>query len=205
MVVVVVVVVPLEDDPQAASRPPVVARAPAPAAILRKSRLETSPALLPAGRFVTLLIPFPHFVLRHGNEPVRALSRERRRFSSLDGRGSKPVSYTHLIFTSSGLGVFGIYGAGVYGAAKGGVFGLLSILRLEGERYGIRVNAVAPMARTRMSGDDLYSEIPADWASPDLVAPVVAYFASDECQVNGELWSVGAGSVSRVFLSLIHI
>ena len=99
-----------------------------------------------------------------------------------------------IIFTSSGLGVFGIYGAGVYGAAKGGVFGLLSILRLEGERYGIRVNAVAPMARTRMSGDDLYSEIPADWASPDLVAPVVAYFASDDAgYVTGQVLRVNGG------------
>lgn len=105
-----------------------------------------------------------------------------------------------IVFTSSGIGTFGIYGAGVYGAAKGGVFGLMNVLRLEGERHGILVNGVAPMARTRMSGDDLYSEVPAEWASPDLVAPVVVYLSSDECAVNGELWSVGAGSVSRLFV-----
>lgn len=105
-----------------------------------------------------------------------------------------------IIFTSSGLGMFGIYGAGVYAAAKGGVFGLMNVLRLEGERHGILVNGVAPMARTRMSGKDLYSEVPADWASGDLVAPVVVYLASDECAVNGELWSAGAGSVNRLFV-----
>jgi NAD(P)-dependent dehydrogenase (short-subunit alcohol dehydrogenase family) len=104
-----------------------------------------------------------------------------------------------IIFTTSGLGIFGIYGAGVYAASKGGIDGLLSVLRLEGERHGIKLNAVAPMARTRMSGEDLYSALPENYVGPEYVAPVVVYFASDECTENGEIWSVGAGSVSRVF------
>lgn len=104
-----------------------------------------------------------------------------------------------IIFTTSGLGVFGIYGADVYAAAKGGIGGLLTVLALEGERHGIRVNGVAPMARTRMSGDDLYSALPDEYVGSEHVAPVVEYFAADECTVNGEVWSVGAGSVSRLF------
>ena len=100
---------------------------------------------------------------------------------------------------SSGLGVFGIYGADVYAAAKGGIGGLLTVLALEGERHGIKVNAVAPMARTRMSGDDLYSALPDEFVGSEHVAPVVEYFASDECAVTGDMWSVGAGSVSRLF------
>lgn len=104
-----------------------------------------------------------------------------------------------IIFTTSGLGVFGIYGADVYAAAKGGIGGLLTVLALEGERHGIRVNGVAPMARTRMSGDDLYSALPDEYVGAEHVAPVVEYFAADECTVNGEVWSVGAGSVSRLF------
>ncbi|GDX32399.1 short-chain dehydrogenase [Actinomycetes bacterium] len=104
-----------------------------------------------------------------------------------------------IIFTTSGLGVFGIYGADVYAAAKGGIGGLLTVLALEGERHGIRVNGVAPMARTRMSGDDLYSALPAEYVGAEHAAPVVEYFASDECAVTGEVWSVGAGSVSRLF------
>ena len=106
-----------------------------------------------------------------------------------------------IIFTTSGLGIFGIYGAGVYAAAKGGIDGLMAVLRLECEKWGIKVNAVAPMARTRMSGDDLYAALPDSAVGPEHVAPVVSYFASDECAVNGEIWSAGAGSVSRVFVA----
>jgi NAD(P)-dependent dehydrogenase (short-subunit alcohol dehydrogenase family) len=104
-----------------------------------------------------------------------------------------------IVLTGSGLGAFGIYGAGVYAAAKGGVAGLLNVLELESDRHGIKVNAVAPMAKTRMSGDGLFSEVPESSVGPELVAPVVVYLASDECSVNGEMWSVGAGSVSRLF------
>jgi NAD(P)-dependent dehydrogenase (short-subunit alcohol dehydrogenase family) len=109
-----------------------------------------------------------------------------------------------IVFTSSGLGAFGIYGAGVYATAKGGVVGLMTVLRLECERHGIKVNAVAPMARTRMSGDDLYSDLADEYVGPEHVAPVVEYFASDECEVNGEVWSAGAGSISRLFLGRAH-
>ncbi len=105
-----------------------------------------------------------------------------------------------IIFTTSGLGSFGIYGAGVYAAAKGGVHGLMTVLRLECERHGILVNAVSPMARTRMAAGDLYTELAPEFVGPEHVAPVVEYFASDECQTNGEVWSVGAGSISRLFI-----
>jgi hypothetical protein len=55
------------------------------------------------------------------------------------------------------------------------------------------------MAHTRMSGDELYAELPASSVGPELVAPVVVYLASDECEPNGEIWSAGAGSVARIF------
>jgi NAD(P)-dependent dehydrogenase (short-subunit alcohol dehydrogenase family) len=108
--------------------------------------------------------------------------------------------YGRIVLTGSGLGAFGIYGASVYGAAKGGVFGQLQVLRLECERHGIKVNGVSPMARTRMSGDDLYAALPPEFVGPEHVAPAVAYLASEECAVNGEMWSAGAGSVSRLFV-----
>lgn len=104
-----------------------------------------------------------------------------------------------IVFTTSGLGIFGIYGAGVYASAKGGVDGLMAVLRLEAPKWGVRVNAVAPMARTRMSGDDLYAALPHEAVGPEHVAPAVTYLCSDECEVNGEIWSVGAGNVARVF------
>jgi hypothetical protein len=107
-----------------------------------------------------------------------------------------------IIFTVSGVASFGNLGASTYGAAKGGVMGLLSVLKLEAARHGIRVNAVAPMAQTRMAADaqlDEYTQVSEHAVSPDLVAPVVVYLASDACKLTGEVWSVGSGSVARLF------
>jgi NAD(P)-dependent dehydrogenase (short-subunit alcohol dehydrogenase family) len=109
-----------------------------------------------------------------------------------------------IIFTTSGVAAFGNLGASTYGAAKGGVLGLLSVLKLEAERHGVRVNAVAPMAQTRMAeGANLseYSAVGAHAVDPELVSPVVVYFASDDCHLSGEVWSVGSGSVSRLFMA----
>jgi NAD(P)-dependent dehydrogenase (short-subunit alcohol dehydrogenase family) len=114
-------------------------------------------------------------------------------------RAMSEQKYGRIVMTGSGLGAFGIYGASVYAAAKGGIAGLLTVLELESQRHGIRVNAVAPMANTRMGPDEIYAALPDGCVSPDLVAPVVVYLASDECAVNGEMWSAGAGSVARLF------
>jgi NAD(P)-dependent dehydrogenase (short-subunit alcohol dehydrogenase family) len=107
-----------------------------------------------------------------------------------------------IIFTVSGVASFGNLGASVYGAAKGGILGLVSVLKLEAARHGIKVNAIAPMAQTRMAADvqlSEYTHVSERSVSPDLVAPAVVYFASDECELTGEVWSVGSGTVARVF------
>ena len=109
-----------------------------------------------------------------------------------------------IIFTTSGVAVFGNFGASVYGAAKGAIIGLFNVLALEAARHGITVNAIAPMAQTRMSANaelSEYVQLSESSVSPDLVAPVVVYFASDECELTGELWSVGSGSVARLAAS----
>jgi NAD(P)-dependent dehydrogenase (short-subunit alcohol dehydrogenase family) len=106
-----------------------------------------------------------------------------------------------IVFTTSGVAVFGNFGASVYSAAKGAIVGLMNVLKLEGARHGILVNSIAPMAKTRMTanaGLTEYAELSERSISPDLVAPVVVYFASDECELTGELWSVGSGSVARL-------
>lgn len=111
--------------------------------------------------------------------------------------------YGRIIFTVSGVGLFGNGGVSTYGAAKGGVFGLMQVLRLEGQRHNIKVNAIAPMATTRMSIDlelPQYDQVEEEEITSDLVSPVVGYFSSPECEVNGEVWSVGAGSVAKLFI-----
>jgi len=115
-------------------------------------------------------------------------------------RAMLPRKRGKIIFTASGVASFGNLGASTYGAAKGGVLGLMSVLKMEAERHGIQVNAVAPMAQTRMAADvSLYDHVSEAAVSPDLVAPVVVYFASDACELTGEVWSVGSGSVNRLF------
>lgn len=112
-------------------------------------------------------------------------------------------SYGRVVMTSSASGAMGNFGQSNYGAAKLGLVGLMNVLKLEGAKYNIKVNAVAPIAVTRMTEELLGSfGITAEQFGPEAVSPAVAYLASEACELTGELWSVGGGSVSRIFLGL---
>jgi NAD(P)-dependent dehydrogenase (short-subunit alcohol dehydrogenase family) len=112
----------------------------------------------------------------------------------------KEAGYGRIVMTSSASGLFGNFGQANYGAAKAGLVGLLNVLKLEGAKYNIKVNAIAPIAHTRMT-EELLGEM-ADRFDPESVAPVVAYLCSEACEPTGDIWSVGGGSVSRVFIGL---
>jgi NAD(P)-dependent dehydrogenase (short-subunit alcohol dehydrogenase family) len=108
-------------------------------------------------------------------------------------------AYGRIVSTSSAAGIFGNFGQTNYGAAKMGIVGLTRVWAQEGGKYNIRSNAIAPVARTRMTEDLLGPLV--EKLDPGLVSPVVAYLASEECQVSGEVYSVGGGRVSRVFIA----
>lgn len=108
--------------------------------------------------------------------------------------------YGRIVFTSSASGVMGNFGQTNYGAAKMGLVGLMNVLKLEVAKYDIKVNTISPIAGTRMT-QELLGEM-ADRFDPALVAPAVAYFCSAECQLTGDLWSVGGGTISRFFIGL---
>jgi NAD(P)-dependent dehydrogenase (short-subunit alcohol dehydrogenase family) len=112
----------------------------------------------------------------------------------------KEQGYGRIVMTSSASGLFGNFGQTNYGAAKAGLIGLMNVLKLEGARYDIKVNAVAPIARTRMT-EELLGDL-VEKLDPASVAPAVAYLCSEECGLTGEIWSVGGGSVSRIFVAL---
>jgi NAD(P)-dependent dehydrogenase (short-subunit alcohol dehydrogenase family) len=108
-------------------------------------------------------------------------------------------SYGRIVSTSSAAGIFGNFGQTNYGAAKMGIVGMTRVWAQEGGKYNIRANAIAPVARTRMTEEILGPLI--EKVDPALVSPVVAYLASEECAVSGEVYSVGAGRVSRIFIA----
>jgi NAD(P)-dependent dehydrogenase (short-subunit alcohol dehydrogenase family) len=108
-------------------------------------------------------------------------------------------AYGRIISTSSAAGIFGNFGQANYGAAKMGIVGLTRVWAQEGGKYNIRANAIAPVARTRMTEEILGPLV--EKVDPALVSPIVAYLASEDCQVTGEVYSVGAGRVARIFIA----
>jgi len=110
--------------------------------------------------------------------------------------------YGRIVNTSSASGLFGNYGQANYGAAKAGLAGLTRVLAIEGSTHGIKVNAIAPIALTRMTqgiSGDLASNV-----APESVSPLVAYLASEECSVNGNIYSVAGGRIARIFVAETH-
>ncbi|CAM2840586.1 SDR family oxidoreductase [Skermania piniformis] len=94
-----------------------------------------------------------------------------------------------------------------YGAAKAGIAALTLVAAEELERYGVRVNAIAPIARTRLTlatpgmGALFAQEVPDgefDAFSPANISPVVAYLATEKCPINGKVFAVQGGAISEL-------
>jgi NAD(P)-dependent dehydrogenase (short-subunit alcohol dehydrogenase family) len=105
--------------------------------------------------------------------------------------------YGRIISTSSAAGIFGNFGQTNYGAAKLGLVGFTRVLAVEGAKYNIKANAIAPLALTRMT-EDLMGAL-ADKLDPSQVSPIVAWLAHEDCPVTGQVYSVGGGRIANVF------
>ena len=110
--------------------------------------------------------------------------------------------YGRIVNTNSGSGLFGNFGQANYGAAKAGLAGLTRVLAIEGASRGIKTNAIAPIAATRMTENvlgDLGVKV-----TPDSVSPLVALLAHEQCPVNGHVYSVAGGRIARIFVAETH-
>ena len=105
--------------------------------------------------------------------------------------------YGRIVVTTSGSGTVGNFGQANYGAAKMAVNGFINVLRHEGGKYNIRLNAISPSALTRMTASLLPPDV-GPWMKPELVSPMVAWLCSEECDQNGEIMAATAGGYARV-------
>ena len=111
----------------------------------------------------------------------------------------RDAGYGRIVVTTSSSGLYGNFGQSNYGAAKLGVVGLMNTLRAEGAKYDIRVNALAPVAATRMTEDILPEEAKA-LLKPEEVTPGVVFLVSKDAP-NGIILAAGAGgyAAARIY------
>ncbi len=110
----------------------------------------------------------------------------------------KEQNYGRIVVTTSSSGLYGNFGQTNYGAAKLGIIGLMNTLKLEGQKNNIHVNAIAPVAATRMTENLLPPEISARLA-PEYVTPGVVFLCSEDAPT-GVILTAGAGAfaVARI-------
>ena len=101
-----------------------------------------------------------------------------------------------IIMTSSTSGLLGNFGQTNYGAAKAAIAGFMRCLWLEGLKYGITVNVLAPTAMSRLT-EDILPEAVQDKFPPETVSPAVVWLCTDEAkEVTGRQWLVAGNNVS---------
>jgi NAD(P)-dependent dehydrogenase (short-subunit alcohol dehydrogenase family) len=104
--------------------------------------------------------------------------------------------YGRIVMTTSGAGLFGNFGQSNYAAAKMGLIGLTNVLKLEGAKYNIKINVLAPVAASRLTEDVLPPQL-FDKMKPDFVTPMVLYMSSEQCQDSGMIINAAIGYFSR--------
>lgn len=101
--------------------------------------------------------------------------------------------YGRILTTASGVGIYGNFGQANYSTAKGAIIGLTRTAAIEGSRYNILANALAPSAGTAMT-QTVWTPEMVETFKPDYVAPVVGYLVSDaNKQTTGSLFEVSGG------------
>lgn len=109
-------------------------------------------------------------------------------------------AYGRILMTASSTGLYGNFGQANYGAAKLGLAGLTKTLHIEGAKYNIRVNTIAPVAGTRMTEDLFPPEAFAAFA-PEHVAPAALFLVSEDAPTNA-IVGAGAGVYQTAYVTM---
>ncbi|EEY69670.1 peroxisomal multifunctional enzyme, putative [Phytophthora infestans T30-4] len=111
--------------------------------------------------------------------------------------------YGRILNCVSGTGLYGNFGQVNYAAMKMGLVGFTVALNREGIKYNISVNAVSPVAGTRLTQpvwpDDVYAKL-----TPELTSPIIVYLCHPSCKDNGGLFELGGGWVGALRLQRTH-
>lgn len=105
--------------------------------------------------------------------------------------------FGRIVTTTSSVGLYGNFGQANYSTAKSAIIGLTKTLAIEGARYNIHVNTIAPSAGTAMTATIWPKEM-VDLFKPDFIAPVVGFLSHDSCDVTGSVYEVFAGWAAQV-------
>ncbi|XP_030423714.1 peroxisomal multifunctional enzyme type 2 isoform X1 [Gopherus evgoodei] len=109
----------------------------------------------------------------------------------------KNQKFGRIIMTSSAAGIYGNFGQANYSAAKVGLLGLSNTLAIEGRKYNIHSNTIAPTAGSRLTQTVMPQDM-VDAFKPEYVAPLVLWLCHEKCQENGSLFEVGAGWIGKL-------
>ena len=114
--------------------------------------------------------------------------------------------YGRILMTTSSTGLYGNFGQANYGAAKLGLVGLMKTLALEGAKYNVHTNTIAPLAATRMT-EDLMPPALLEKMGPETVVPAAVYLVSEDAP-NNVILNAGGGGFERAHVTLtrgIHV